>query len=108
MLCAIFESKFNFPSPASQTAAAVKMHERSRRWPGWRPGVADDRLAGGGSGNPVIFTIDSTTASVCSIKGATVTFNQPGTCVIDANQAGNARYQAAPQVQQMITVDGPE
>jgi hypothetical protein len=26
---------------------------------------------------------------VCSISGATVTFNQAGTCVIDANQAGN-------------------
>jgi hypothetical protein len=59
---------------------------------------------GGGSGNPVIFTIDSTTASVCTISGATVTFNQAGTCLIDANQAGNAQYQPAPQNQQTATV----
>jgi hypothetical protein len=61
---------------------------------------------GGGSGNPVTFTIDPATATACSIKGATVTFNNKtgGTCLIDANQAGNARYQAAPQAQQTWTV----
>src|SRR5262249_24859581 len=41
---------------------------------------------------------------ICSIAGSTVTFNQPGGCVIDANQAGNAKYQPAPQAQQAITV----
>jgi hypothetical protein len=61
---------------------------------------------GGGSGNPVTFTIDSASTPVCSISGATVTFNQPGTCVVDANQAGNAHYQAAAQAQQNITVPG--
>jgi hypothetical protein len=61
---------------------------------------------GGGSGNPVIFTIDAQTASTCSIAGAMVTFNRPGSCVIDANQAGTGRYAAAPQVQQVITVTG--
>jgi hypothetical protein len=35
-----------------------------------------------------------------------VTFGQPGRCVIDANQAGNALYQPAPQVQQVIVVAG--
>ena len=61
---------------------------------------------GGGSGNPVTFGVDaSSTSSACTISGATVTFGQPGRCVIDANQAGNARYQAAPQAQQVITVD---
>ena len=59
---------------------------------------------GGGSGDPVTFTIDSPSASVCSVSGATVTFNQPGTCVIDANQAGNDQYLPAPQAQQKITV----
>jgi hypothetical protein len=60
---------------------------------------------GGGSGNPVTFTIDPASAAVCSLSGAaTVTFNQPGTCVIDANQAGNDKYQAAPQAHQDITV----
>jgi hypothetical protein len=59
---------------------------------------------GGGSGNPVTFTIDPASTSACSISGATVTFNQAGTCVIDANQAGNAHYQAAAQRQQDIAV----
>jgi hypothetical protein len=33
-----------------------------------------------------------------------VTFNQPGSCAIDANQGGNAQYQSAPQAQQTVTV----
>jgi hypothetical protein len=61
-------------------------------------------VSGGASGNPVIVTIDSSSALVCSISGSTVTFNNPGTCVINANQAGNAKYQAAPQAQQTVTV----
>jgi hypothetical protein len=62
---------------------------------------------GGGSGNPVTFTIDpSSTSSACSISGSAVTFGQPGRCVIDANQAGNAKYQAAPQARQIVTVNG--
>jgi hypothetical protein len=63
---------------------------------------------GGGSGKPVIFTIDKQDLSACSIAGSTVTFNQPGSCVIDANQAGTGKYAPALQAQQMITVSvGP-
>ena len=61
--------------------------------------------AGGWSGNPVTFSIDPASGSVCSISGSTVTFDNPGTCVIDANQAGGAGYQAAPQAQQTVTVE---
>ena len=62
---------------------------------------------GGGSGNPVTFSIDpSSTSSACSISGSTVTFGQLGSCVIDANQAGNGKYQAAPQARQAITANG--
>jgi hypothetical protein len=63
--------------------------------------------AGGASGNPVIFSIDgATTNSACSLRtgGSTVSFAHAGTCVINANQAGNAGYTAAPQVQQSFTV----
>ena len=63
---------------------------------------------GGGSDNPVTFAIDGQSASVCSVSGATVTFRQPGTCVIDANQAGDNRYLPAPQAQQIIAVTGSE
>ncbi|HLY91390.1 MAG TPA: hypothetical protein VKQ27_20580, partial [Acetobacteraceae bacterium] len=60
--------------------------------------------AGGKSGKPVTFSIDAATSSVCSVSGSIVTFNKPGSCVIDANQAGGAGYQAAVQAQQKVTV----
>jgi hypothetical protein len=60
------------------------------------------RANGGASGNPVTFA--STTPSTCSISGATVTGIAAGTCTISANQAGNANYNAAPQVTQSFQV----
>jgi hypothetical protein len=69
------------------------------------PVVGDSYMVsatGGGSGNPVVFSSGS--ATVCSVSGSTVQFVGAGTCVIDANQAGNADYDAAPQVSQSIVV----
>jgi hypothetical protein len=63
---------------------------------------------GGGSGDPVVFTVASGGAAVCSVSGAdgtTVSYLAAGSCVIDANQAGNANYQAAPEIQRTITVN---
>jgi hypothetical protein len=66
--------------------------------------------SGGGSGNQVVFTVDpASTTGACSISDASansarVTFTNPGTCVIDANQAGNAQYSSASQVQQTVTI----
>ena len=57
----------------------------------------DVTASGGGSGNPVTFTIDPSSTSVCSISSSAVTFSQPGSCVIDANQAGNATYRPPPR-----------
>ena len=60
---------------------------------------------GGGSANPVTFTLDaSSAAGACSLSGATITFTGKGSCVVDANQAGNANYLAAAQVHQSLTV----
>jgi large repetitive protein len=56
------------------------------------------------SGLPVTFTIDATASSVCSITAGVVSFTGVGTCVVNANQAGNADYLAAPQVQQSFAV----
>ncbi|HJX30123.1 MAG TPA: Ig-like domain-containing protein, partial [Thermoanaerobaculia bacterium] len=56
------------------------------------------------SGLPVALTIDAAAASVCSISGSTVSFIGVGTCVINANQAGDTNYNAAPQVQQSFAV----
>jgi hypothetical protein len=63
--------------------------------------------SGGGSGNPVVFSVDAASGpGVCTVSGTTVTYTAAGNCVIDANQAGTGTYAAAPQVQQTITVNG--
>ena len=54
------------------------------------------------SGLAVSFS--STTPSVCSVSGATVTLAAAGTCAIQANQAGNANYLAATAVTQSFQV----
>ena len=57
------------------------------------------------SGLKVAFSVDpASDAGRCTVSGSTVTYAAAGTCVIDANQAGNATYAAAPQVQQTIKV----
>jgi hypothetical protein len=57
---------------------------------------------GGGSGNPVVFSVGG--PGVCTVSGSTVTYTAAGNCVVDANQAGNDSYTAAPQVQRAIAV----
>ncbi len=70
-------------------------------------GSASLSATGGGSGNPVVFSVDGASGpGVCHVSGSTVTYAAAGSCVIDANQAGNAKYTAAPQVQRTITVSG--
>ena len=69
--------------------------------------AATRRATGGASGIPVVFSIDaSSDAGVCVLdaSGTTVSFTGAGTCVIDANQAGDADYDPAAQQQQSFTV----
>ncbi|HTV72556.1 MAG TPA: fibronectin type III domain-containing protein [Candidatus Acidoferrales bacterium] len=55
------------------------------------------------SGLTVTFT--SATTAVCTItSGGTLTTITTGTCTIDANQAGNGTYSAAPQVAQSFSI----
>jgi hypothetical protein len=76
------------------------------------PAPADAAVAGAAyavaaaatSGLPVTLTIDAAAGGACALAGATVTFQHAGTCVIDADQAGNADYAAAPRVQQSFAV----
>jgi hypothetical protein len=56
------------------------------------------------SGLPVTLTIDPTTSANCTISGGVVGFTATGTCTIDANQAGDANYNPAPQVQETFVV----
>jgi streptogramin lyase len=61
-------------------------------------------VATASSGQSVKFTID-TASTACTINGSgVVSFTAAGTCIIDANQAGNAYWLPAPQVQQSFTV----
>ncbi|MGA2654246.1 MAG: hypothetical protein ABSF28_27300, partial [Terracidiphilus sp.] len=55
------------------------------------------------SGLAVTFT--SATQTICTVSGTTATFIASGTCTIDANQAGNSAYAAAPMVQQSFAVN---
>ena len=81
----------SFTAPASGTAG----------------GSATLSATGGGSGNPVVFSVDPASGpGVCTVSGTKVTYTAAGRCVIDANQAGTGTYAAAPQVQRAITVNG--
>jgi hypothetical protein len=62
--------------------------------------------SGGGSGNPVTFTVDpATTSGACTVSASgLVRFTGPGTCIIDADQAGNSDFGAAPLASQTISV----
>ena len=71
-------------------------------------GSATLSATGGGSGNPVVFSVDASSGSgVCNVSGSngsTVNYTGAGSCVIDADQAAGNGYTAAPTVQQSITV----
>ncbi|MDD5298633.1 MAG: fibronectin type III domain-containing protein, partial [Rhodocyclaceae bacterium] len=69
-------------------------------------GTGTISATGGASGNAV--TLASTTTGVCTLSGSVATGVSLGTCIITANQAGNANYSSAPQVSQSIVVSaGP-
>jgi hypothetical protein len=56
------------------------------------------------SGLGVTITLDSG-SSGCTLSSGIVSFPAAGTCVIDANQAGNGTWAPAVQIQQTITVN---
>jgi hypothetical protein len=56
------------------------------------------------SGLTVALTLDASSTGVCTMAAGVVSFTGTGTCTIDANQAGDGTYWAAPQVQQSFTV----
>src|ERR1039457_4579835 len=55
------------------------------------------------SGLPVSFA--SSTPAVCTVSGTTATLLSAGPCTIQASQAGNTQYAAAPPVPVKFTVD---
>lgn len=76
------------------------------------PGIvgrtADLVVSGGDSGLPVVLTVDRTSdAGVCSLKGLTLTYLAPGSCVVLATQAGNTGFAPAAPVLRTIAVTAP-
>lgn len=57
---------------------------------------------GGASGNAVTYA--STTTAVCTVASSKVSVLGVGTCGLTANQAGNTKYSAAPQVTASVVV----
>ena len=69
------------------------------------PFIANETVtlsASASSGDSVVFTIDGGSTGKGSISGDVLTITGAGSFVIDANQAGDADYNAAPQVQRTI------
>jgi uncharacterized protein YhjY with autotransporter beta-barrel domain len=62
---------------------------------------------GTGSSSPLVFAIASSSGSVCSIQGGTVTTLAAGTCNVTANQAGDGSHNAAPQATLAVTISNP-
>jgi hypothetical protein len=63
--------------------------------------------SGGASANPVVLSVDPSSDGVCTLEtGGVVRFTGVGVCVVHADQAGDADYLAASQIEQLITV-GP-
>jgi hypothetical protein len=92
----------NPPPPAAQTITFVSTPPSSAQI-----GDTYHVLASASSGLYVGFSLDASSAGVCTIAGPTVTVVGAGTCVIDADQPGNGQWLAAPQVQQSFVVGGP-
>ena len=60
----------------------------------------------GSTNNPFLYSIDPTTTANCSVNSKNVmTFTHPGTCLLNINQAGDANYLPADQVQKTINVE---
>lgn len=106
-ISATYISNDGYPSEASpsitetitQTAQSITFTSSSTATYGQAPITLT--ATGGGSGNPIIFTLVS---GLGTISGNTLTIIGAGTIVVAANQAGNSNYTAAPQVTQNIVV----
>lgn len=59
---------------------------------------------GGASSSPVLLTVDPASLGVCAVDGSRVEFIGVGTCTVDADQVGDANYEAAPTASQSFIV----
>ena len=101
-------ANYNAATPVTQTFSISKANQAISF--GTTPtvnvgGTGILSATGGASGNPIVFT--STTPSICTVSGSTVTGVKVGNCTIAANQAGNANYNAAVQATKSFSVTVP-
>jgi hypothetical protein len=94
------------PAPQVTATATVQKAPQAIAFAALPGRVATDppftvSATGGDSGNPVTF---STASTACGVSGTTVTLLAAGPCAIDADQAGNADYLAAPRVTRAFTI----
>ena len=89
----------SIPVATALSSQTITFPALSRRTYGVPPFMVS---ATASSGLPV--SLASLTLPVCTVSGNTVTIVAAGTCTIRASQAGNAKYSAAPNVDQSFTV----
>ncbi|HZX90654.1 MAG TPA: hypothetical protein VFE67_08430 [Rudaea sp.] len=97
------------PAPQVQQSFAVGPASQSINFTSSAPASAKfggtyNVTATATSGLTVTFAIDGASSTVCSLAGSQVSFIGVGTCTINADQGGNANYNAAPQNQQSFAV----
>ena len=97
-------SNFGFPTSVTISKYSQSISLTSTAPTAAAVGTTYSLVGSASSDLAISYTIDTGSTSVCSISGSTVTFNAIGSCVINANQSGNASYLAAAQVQQTATV----
>ena len=109
----LFRAVFtNTAGSATTTAATLTVNQASQTITvtSAAPGAAQvggatySPTATASSGLSVVTTIDPSASGVCSIAAGVVSFQNVGSCTINFNQAGNASFSAAPQVQQSFAV----
>lgn len=67
-------------------------------------------IAAATSGLTPSITVDASSTSVCSLNAGVVSFDNAGTCTLNADQPGNSDYSPAAQAQQSFTIapGGPD
>ncbi|MBH1964723.1 MAG: hypothetical protein I8H77_10335, partial [Comamonadaceae bacterium] len=102
-------ANFSSAPPASLTVAIGKQNQAITNFaaapasPVFAPGGTFSVIAtGGASGIPVVYA--SSTPAVCTVAGSTATTVAAGDCVLTANQAGNANYNAAPAASLTVAI----
>jgi N-acetylneuraminic acid mutarotase len=95
---------------ASPVSLSFEVHQASQTIsfgaiPSQQPGAVLTLTATASSGLTVSF--DSTTSAVCTVSGTTATMIAGGNCAIQAKQAGNTTYLAAPTISLTFAVTLP-